>query len=116
MKQTTNNQWLNANTDINAGMMLDVVPNPYSDVPAWSVQVPNSVSGMTLKEYMDGSQPHYDNARCLETLLHYVGIFDFDTVADYPKDGNTLRFTFAEEKEAITASTVFKLVYLMIKD
>lgn len=100
----------------NQGMMLDVVANPYSDVPAWSVQIPNSLSGMHLKDYLDGQQAHYDNADYLETLLHYVGIFDFDTIADYPKDGNTLRFTFADEKDAITASTVFKLCYLMIKD
>lgn len=96
--------------------MLDVVANPYSDVPAWSVQIPNSLSGMWLKDYLDGQQPMYDNSDYLETLLHYVGIFDFDTIADYPKDGNTLRFTFTDEKDAITASTVFKLCYLMIKD
>lgn len=111
-----NNQWINSNTDISAGMMLDVVSNPYSDAPAWSVQIPNSLSGMRLKDYLDGAQPHYDNADYLEALLHYVGIFDFDTIADYPKDGNTLRFTFADEGNASTASAVFKLCYLMIKD
>ena len=95
--------------------IIEVSPNPYSDLPAWSVQVPNSLSGMYLKDYLDGQQAHYKNSDSLEALLHYVGIFDFDTIADYPKDGNTLRFLFADEGEASTAATVFQFVNLMIE-
>ena len=86
--------------------VIEVTPNPYSDLPAWSVQVPNVLSGMYLKDYLDGQQAHYRNSHQLEQVLEYLNI-EFDTVADYPKDDNTLRFLFESKDDAEDAAAVF---------
>lgn len=86
--------------------VIEVTPNPYSDLPAYSVQVPNALSGMYLKDYLDGSQPHYSNSPQLCQVLEYLNI-EFDTIADYPKDDNTLRFLFDSEEDANDAAAVF---------
>lgn len=86
--------------------VIEVTPNPYSDLPAYSVQVPNALSGMYLKDYLDGSQAHYSNSPQLCQVLEYLNI-EFDTIADYPKDDNTLRFLFDSEEDANDAAAVF---------
>lgn len=86
--------------------VIEVTPNPYSDLPAWSVRVPNALSGMYLKDYLDGQQAHYANSPQLCQVLEYLNI-EFDTVADYPKDDNTLRFLFEDQNDAEDAAAVF---------
>lgn len=95
---------------------IEVGENPYAANGGWcedmpySVRLPHKLSGFSMYQSMDGDQPCYENSGLLESLLHYAGVTDFDTVADYPRDGNTLRFMFRTIIDATTASHVFNLV------
>lgn len=95
---------------------IEVSPNPYCAMGKWcehlpySVRVPHHLSGFELVPCMDGDQPCYDKSALLESLLHHAGVTDFDTVADYPKDDNTLRFMFRTFIDAEKASHVFNLI------
>lgn len=89
---------------------INIQPNPYrssgwaSDY-AWSVQIPHHISGYELHHLLDGDQPAYSKAFTgnLENMLQLAGV-KFRSVADYPKDGNTLRYLFITENAANLAA------------
>jgi hypothetical protein len=90
--------------------MINVQPNPYqssgwSSDYAWSVQIPHDISGYELQHMLDGDQPAYSRAftGALENMLQAAGV-QFRSVADYPKDGNTLRYLFLTESAAKLAA------------
>ena len=88
------------------------VPNPYANSNwcagyEWSSRVPNDLSGLEMLQCMDGDQPSYKHAGYIENLFQVVGL-DFKSVADYPKDDNTLRYLFKTESDADLASAIIR--------
>jgi hypothetical protein len=88
------------------------VSNPYAGSNwcagfDWSVRVPNDLSGLEMYQTMDGDQPCYKNAWYIEKLFDVVGL-KFKSVADYPKDNNTLRYMFKTESDADLAAAIVK--------
>ena len=89
--------------------MITVQPNPYKsfkETKPFTVQVPNEVSKMELKSFMDGDHPIYHNAHAIESRFIVSGLTDFESLADYPRDGNTLRYFFENESEAELAAAI----------
>lgn len=93
---------------------MTIQPNPYKDSNwcagfDWSVQVPNDISGLTMHSTMDGDQPSYNRefTRKVECLFQVCGLH-FKSVADYPKDGNTLRYMFTTESAADLAIAIIE--------
>ena len=89
--------------------MITVQPNPYKsfkETKPFTIQVPNEVSKMTIKSFMDGDHPIYENAPLIEARFIVSGLTDFDSLADYPRDGNTLRYFFETESEAELAAAI----------
>ena len=91
---------------------MTVQPNPYKKSGwcagfDWSVQVPNDISGLTMHSTMDGDQPAYnrDFTGTVENLFQVCDL-EFKSVADYPKDGNTLRYLFKTESAADLAIAI----------
>lgn len=88
------------------------VPNPYANSNwcagyEWSSRVPNDLSGLVMLQCMDGDQPSYKHAGYIENLFQVVGL-DFKSIADYPKDDNTLRYLFKTESDADLASAIIR--------
>jgi hypothetical protein len=88
--------------------MITIQPNPYSptDPYQFTIQVPNEVSGMSIKSFMDGDQPIYANAHQIEARFTLAGLDGYRSLADYPRDGNTLRYLFETEGEADLAAAI----------
>lgn len=91
--------------------MITVKPNPYANSNwcagyDYSIQVPNELSGLEMVRCMDGDQPSYRNARNIEARFNVAGLDDFKSIADYPRDGNTLRYMFESECEADLAAAI----------
>ena len=88
------------------------VSNPYANSNwcagfDWSVRIPNDISDLELYPTMDGDQPTYKNAPYIEWLFDLGGL-KYKSVADYPKDGNTLRYMFKTESDADLASAIIR--------
>ena len=88
------------------------VSNPYANSNwcagfDWSVRIPNDLSGLEMMQCMDGDQPTYKNAPYIEWLFD-LGDLDFKSVADYPKDDNTLRYLFKTESDADLAAAIIR--------
>jgi len=88
------------------------VPNPYANSGwcagfDWSSRVPNDISGLVMVQCMDGDQPSYNNAPYIEQLFDLAGL-EYRSVADYPKDGNTLRYLFKTESDADLAAAIIR--------
>ena len=91
---------------------IKAVPNPYINSGwcagfDWSSRVPNDLSGLTMLQCMDGDQPSYENAGYIEWLFDLAGL-KYKSIADYPKDDNTLRYLFKTESDADLASAIIR--------
>ena len=91
---------------------IKAIPNPYAASGwcagyDWSARVPNDISGLAMVPCMDGDQPSYRNAGYIEQLFQLAGL-TFKSVADYPKDGNTLRYLFLTESDADLAAAIIR--------
>ena len=89
--------------------LVKVQPNPYKsfkETKPFTIQVPNEVSKMRIKSFMDGDHPIYENAHAIEVRFIVSGLTDFESLADYPRDGNTLRYFFETEGEAELAAAI----------
>lgn len=91
--------------------MITVKPNPYSNSKwcegyDYSIQIPNELSGLEMIPSMDGDQPSYRNKEQIQSRFIVAGLDDFKSVADYPRDGNTLRYMFESECEADLAAAI----------
>lgn len=89
--------------------MITVKPNPYNsfkESKQFTIQVPNEISGLELIPTMDGDQPSYRNKEQIQSRFIVAGLDNFESIADYPRDGNTLRFFFENECEAELAAAI----------
>lgn len=89
--------------------MITVKPNPYGSFKEshqHTIQIPNEISGLEMIPCMDGDQPSYRNKRQIDSQFIVAGLDGFQTIADYPRDGNTLRYFFETENEAELAAAI----------
>tara|TARA_R110000737_G_scaffold232027_1_gene245501 strand:- start:960 stop:1355 length:396 start_codon:yes stop_codon:yes gene_type:complete len=68
----------------------------YVDENKYSIKIPNELAKVTMHHSMDGDQPSYD--RRAENYLREKGIEANLSLADYPRNGDTLRLFFDEEE------------------
>lgn len=81
----------------------------HDDLMSWrkemrfSFSIPNWFSGMKMRSFMDGDQPSYSRASQIEDNFRELGITNFLSLADYPVDGDTLRYFFTNREDASLA-------------
>mgnify|MGYP003121657570 FL=1 len=73
-----------------------------SPYPKYSIKLPNKMTGMRLVDYMDGTQPCYDNTAYLNMLEQY-DIYHDESLADYPRHDNTKRIFYSDLEKAQAA-------------
>ena len=78
----------------------------HDDLLSWrkemrfSFSIPNEISGMKMHYSFDGDQPSYARAREFSEAFEELGITGFFSLADYPRDGDTLRYFFTTLEDA----------------
>ena len=102
---------------------LEVVANAYNYIdgekvwskPMYSIKLPNDMTGMRLYESMDGDQPMYDATSYLNMLEQY-DLYHDDSLADYPRHGNTKRIFYHDFEKAHASVYFLKKHYEFLKE
>ncbi len=74
----------------------------YGSYPKYSIKLPNEMTGLRLVDYMDGDQAAYDNTDYLN-MLEELDLYHDDSIADYPRHGDTLRIFYHDLEKAQAA-------------
>lgn len=75
--------------------------------PKYSIKLPNLMTGLEIHTFMDGDQPGYHATEYLNILEAHD--FDADqSLADYPRHGNTKRIFYHDKEKAQAALYVLK--------
>ena len=102
---------------------LEVVANAYNYIdgkkvwskPMYSIKLPNDMTGMRLYKSMDSDQPMYDATSYLNMLEQY-DLYHDDSLADYPRHGNTKRIFYHDFEKAHASVYFLKKHYEFLKE
>jgi len=102
---------------------LEVVANAYNYIdgkkvwskPMYSIKLPNDMTGMRLYKSMDSDQPMYDATSYLNMLEQY-DLYHDDSLADYPRHGNTKRIFYHDFEKAHACVYFLKKHYEFLKE
>jgi len=70
--------------------------------PKYSIKLPNKMTGLSLHETSDGQQPAYHSDGYLNMLEQY-DIYHDESIADYPRHGDTKRIFYKDLEKAQAA-------------
>tara|TARA_R110000787_G_scaffold238040_1_gene344357 strand:+ start:93 stop:455 length:363 start_codon:yes stop_codon:yes gene_type:complete len=83
----------------------------YVEDNKYSIKIPNELAEVTMLQTMDGDQPSYN--RDAEVHLRSHGIVADESLADYPRNGDTLRLFFNNAEKGYAA--LYHLKQLAVK-
>ena len=83
--------------------------------PKYSIKLPNEMTGLRLVEFMDGDQPAYDNTDYLN-MLERLDLDHDQSIADYPRHGDTKRIFYHDIEKAQAALYFLKRLWIIIKE
>ena len=87
----------------------------YGSYPKYSIKLPNEMTGLRFVEYMDGDQPTYDKTDYLN-MLEELDLYHDESIADYPRHGDTLRIFYHDLEKAQAALYFLKRLSIIIKE
>ena len=83
----------------------------YVEENKYSIKIPNELAEVTMHQMMDGDQTSY--SRDAEDYLKSHGIVCDQSLADYPRNGDTLRLFFNDVEKGYAA--LYHLKQLALK-
>jgi len=74
----------------------------------FSIKIPNDMTDMTQQSTTDGDHPVYNDTNVKDTLIDHR--ICYESIADYPRYGDTLRLFFRTQEEADKALAIVKSI------